>query len=98
MARIDWAKGSKKADDEVVVCKTGLKAGMARMAWPKPLHERGRSLFGGVQEADGEDRLARKEWRKVLGRKKPQSTSEFNTQNIHCTFPSFIVTQCSNFS
>ena len=49
---MDWAKGSKKADDEVVVCKTGLKAGMARMAWPKPLHESGRSLFGGVQVAD----------------------------------------------
>ena len=98
MARMDWTKGSKKADDEVVVCKTGLKAGMARLDWPKPLHDSERSHFEGVQAADGEDRLARKEWRKVLGRKKPQSTSEFKTQNIHCTFPSFIVTQCSNFS
>ena len=51
---MDWTKGSKKADDEAVVSKTGAKAGMARMAWPKPLHESGRSLFWGVQEADGE--------------------------------------------
>ena len=54
MARMDWTKGSKKADDEALVSKTGAKAGMARRDWPKPLHESGRSLLGGVQEADGE--------------------------------------------
>jgi len=43
---MDWTKGAKEADDEVIVCKTGLKAGMTRMDWPKPLHESGRSLFG----------------------------------------------------
>ena len=95
---MDWVRGVKEADDEAVVSKTGAKAGTARMAWPKPLHESGRSHFESVQKADGEDGLARKEWRKVLGRKKTQSTSEFSTQNNHCTFPSFIVTQCSNFS
>jgi len=46
MARMDWTKGSKKADDEAVVSKTGAKAGMARLDWAKPLHESGRSLFG----------------------------------------------------
>ena len=46
MARVDWAKESKEADDEVIVSKTGAKAGMARRDWPKPLHESGRSLFG----------------------------------------------------
>ena len=51
---MDWAKGVKTADNEAVVSKTGAKAGTARMDWPKPLHESGRSLFGGVQEADGE--------------------------------------------
>ena len=51
---MDWAKESKEADDEAVVSKAGLKAGMARLDWPKPLHESERSLFGGVQEADGE--------------------------------------------
>ena len=51
---MDWTKGSKKADEEVVVSKTGTKVGMARMDWPKSLHESGRSLFGGVQVADGE--------------------------------------------
>ena len=51
---MDWAKGVKTVDNEAVVSKTGAKARMARMAWPKPLHESGRSLFGGVQVADGE--------------------------------------------
>ena len=51
---MDWAKGSKKVDDEVVASKSGAKTGMARMDWPKPQHESGRSLFGGVQVADGE--------------------------------------------
>ena len=46
MARMDWTKGSKEADDEVIVSKTGAKAGMARLDWAKPLHESGRSLFG----------------------------------------------------
>ena len=46
MARMDWAKGAKEADDEVVAIKSGAKAGMAMMDWPKPLHESGRSLFG----------------------------------------------------
>ena len=46
MARMDWTKGSKKVDDKVVASKSGAKAGMARMDWPKPLHESGRSLFG----------------------------------------------------
>ncbi len=54
---MDWAKGAKEADDEAVVSKTGAKTGMARLDWSKPLHESGRSLFGGVQEADGEERL-----------------------------------------
>jgi len=45
MARMDWTKGSKEADDEVIVSKTGAKAGMVRRDWPKPLHESGRSLF-----------------------------------------------------
>ena len=59
MARMDWAKGSKKADDEAVVSKTGAKAGMARMDWPKPLHESGRSLFGVSKR-----RMARIDWAK----------------------------------
>lgn len=51
---MDWAKGAKEADYEAAVGKTGLKPGMARQDWPKPLHDSGRSLFGGIQEADGE--------------------------------------------
>ena len=51
---MDWAKESKEADDEAMDGKTGAKAGMARLDWSKPLHESGRSLFGGVQVADGE--------------------------------------------
>ena len=56
---MDWTKGSKKADDEVVDDKTGAKARMARRDWPKPLHESGRSLFGMSKR-----RMARIDWAK----------------------------------
>ena len=52
-------KRAKEADDEVVDGKTGAKARMARMDWPKPLHESGRSLFGVSKR-----RLARIDWAK----------------------------------
>ena len=63
MARMDWAKESKEADDEAVVSKTGAKAGMARRDWPKPLHESGRSLFGVYKR-----RMARIDWAKMVER------------------------------
>jgi len=54
---MDWVKGVKEADDEVIVSKTGAKTKMARRDWSKPLHESGRSLFGVPKR-----RMARIDW------------------------------------